>query len=55
MNDRGKVEGRPPASPSTREWVRSLVIVITIAAALTIGGLALVAYMFGGCGTAYCS
>jgi hypothetical protein len=30
-------------------------IVLVIAVALTACGLALVAYMFGGCGTAYCS
>ena len=55
MNSRGKVESGEPASTTTREWVRGLVIVLAIAAALTIGGLALAAYLFGGCGTAYCS
>ncbi len=55
MNKRREVDSGEPASPTTREWVRGLVIVLAIAIALTIGGLALAAFLLGGCGTAYCS
>lgn len=55
MNSRGNGEGGEPVEPTTREWARGLVVVLVIAAALTVGGLVLVAFMFGSCGTAYCS
>jgi hypothetical protein len=56
MNNRGEFASGEPAPPTTREWVRSLVIVIALAVVLTIGGLLLAALLLGGCGTAaYCS
>jgi len=49
-------EQRPDQSdippPTTREWVRSLLVVLLVAVLVVGGGIWIIANTFGGCGTA---